>query len=161
MAQQSMADTAGRDRRYAQGITVPDVVVRFSGAMLALAVAAVHVADQGGVTALNSPAWIGWSYRLIEVGGVLTAVTLLLPWSAWLGWAAALLLGAGPFIAYALSRSVGLPGDSGDVGNWGYWVGTVSLVVEAALIVLGITMLMAYRQRSGNRLVVGRLGQFR
>ena len=82
-------------------------------------------------------------------------------WSAWVGWAAAALLGAGPFVAYVVSRSVGLPGDHGDVGDWGYWVGTVSLVIEAALIVLGITMLMAYRQRSGQRLVVGRLGQFR
>ena len=87
-------------------------------------------------------------------------MTLLVPWSAWVGWAAALLLGAGPFIAYVVSRSIGLPGDHGDVGNWGYWVGTVSLAVEAALIVLGITMLVAYRQRSGQRLVIGRLGQF-
>ena len=31
-----------------------------AGAMLALAVAAVHVADQGGVTTLTSPDWIGW-----------------------------------------------------------------------------------------------------
>ena len=89
-----------------------------------------------------------------------SAVTLLVPWSAWVGWAAALLLGAGPFIAYVVSRSIGLPGDHGDVGNWGYWVGTVSLAVEAALIVLGITMLVACRQRSGQRLVIGRLGQF-
>jgi hypothetical protein len=161
MAEQQVVDWAGSDRPGVRAGAAPEMAVRMVGALLALAIAAVHVADQGGITSFTSPDWIGWSYRLIEVGGVLTAVTLLLPWSAWLGWAAALLLGAGPFIAYALSRSVGLPGDSGDVGNWGYWVGTVSLVVEAALIVLGITMLMAYRQRSGNRLVVGRLGQFR
>jgi hypothetical protein len=37
----------------------------------------------------------------------------------------------------------------------------LALAVEAALIVLGITMLVAYRQRSGQRLVIGRLGQFR
>ncbi len=39
---------------------------------------------------------------------------------------------------------MGLPGDHGDVGNWGYWVGTVSLFVEAALIVLSLTMLLSY-----------------
>jgi hypothetical protein len=44
----------------------------------------------------------------------------------WTGWAAGVLLGVGPVIAYTLSRTVGVPGDSGDVGNWGYWVGTVS-----------------------------------
>jgi len=37
----------------------------------------------------------------------------------------------------------------------------LAVAVEAALIVLGITMLVAYRQRSGHRLVIGRLGQFR
>lgn len=39
------------------------------GALLALAVATVHVADQGGITALAPPSWIGWGYRVIEVGG--------------------------------------------------------------------------------------------
>ena len=161
MAQQSMADTAGRDRRYAQGITVPDVVVRFSGAMLALAVAAVHVADQGGVAAFTSPDWIGWSYRLIEVGGVLTALVLLLPPAvglvpAWAGWAAGVLLGTGPFVAYVLSRTVGVPGDPGDGGNWGYWVGTVSLLIEAGLVALSLSMLWSLRESVPGRFRRGR-----
>ena len=130
----------------------PEFAVRFAGALLAVAVAAVHVADQGGVTALADPAWIGWGYRLIEVGGVLTALILLLPrpaWfgPAWLGWAAGALLGAAPFLGYVASRTVGVPGDPGDIGNWGYWVGTVSLLVEAALVMLSVSMLLAVRQR--------------
>jgi hypothetical protein len=56
------------------------------------------------------------------------------------------LLGVGPFIGYVASRSVGVPGDSGDVGNWGYWVGTVSLFVEGALVVLSLTVLVAIWQ---------------
>jgi hypothetical protein len=137
---------------------VPDYAVRFAGAMLALAVTTVHVADQGGVTALNSPDWIGWGYRAIEVGGVLTALVLLLPrppklapaWLAphWAGWAAGVLLGVGPFIAYILSRTVGVPGDAGDVGNWGYWVGTVSLLVEVALVTVSVSMLLALSQHT-------------
>jgi hypothetical protein len=86
------------------------------------------------------------------VGGVLIALALLVPrpaWlgSAWLGWAVGALLGAGPFLAYVASRTVGVPGDPGDVGNWGYRVGTVSLVIEAALVVLSAGMLLALRQR--------------
>lgn len=145
---------------------MPDLPVRLSGALLALAISTVHVADQGGITAMASPSWIGWSYRLIEVGGVLTALALLIPWrmllsrsatlsrsplmpaSAGLGWAAGGLLGLGPFVAYIASRSVGLPGDPGDVGNWGYWVGTVSLFVEASLVVLSATVLVALWQSS-------------
>ena len=130
---------------------VPETGVRAVGALLALAVTAVHIADQGGISALASPSWIGWSYRLIEVGGVLTALALVLPRSrwlgpAWLGWAASVLLGAGPFAAYIASRTIGVPGDPGDVGNWGYWVGTVSLFIEAALVMLSVSMLVAVRQ---------------
>src|ERR1700684_1143587 len=137
MAQQGMAQQAeaGRGAVGGAGIPVgiaPEIAVRLVGALLALAVAAVHVTDQGGLTALNSPHWIGWSYRLIEVGGVLTALTLLMTGPTrlgrpWFGWAAGVLLGAGPFLAYVTSRTVGLPGDSGDIGNWGYWVGIVVL----------------------------------
>ena len=145
----------------------PEFAVRFVGALLAVAVAAVHVADQGGITAMASPAWIGWGYRLVEAGGILTAVVLLLPaparsgpvrlggvglGPAWfgpagLGWAAGVLLGIGPFTGYVASRTVGVPGDPADVGNWGYWVGTVSLLVEAALVLLSVSMLRAARQR--------------
>ena len=129
----------------------PDGTVRFVGALLALGVAAVHVADQGGLAAFDSPDWLGWAYRLIEVGGVLTALVLLVPRAARLGWSAAVLLGTGPFLGYLVSRTVGVPGDSGDVGNWGYWVGTVSLFVEAALVVLAVGALMAARQHSSSR----------
>jgi hypothetical protein len=153
MAQQKMADRASLTGITASADARPEIPVRLVGALLALAVAAVHVADQGGVTVLNSPAWMGWSFRLIEVGGVLTALVLLVPrpaWlgPAWLGWAAGVLLGAGPFTGYIASRTVGVPGDPGDVGNWGYWVGTVSLFAEAALVVLSVSVLLTLRRRS-------------
>jgi hypothetical protein len=153
MTQRAADSAVLRDRGDAYAGATYEVAVRMTGAMLALAIAAVHVADQGGVTALNSPHWIGWSYRVIEVGGVLTALVLVLPsparFTAWAGWAAGVLLGTGPFVAYILSRTVGLPGDPGDVGNWGYWVGTVSLFVEVALIALSVSMLLARRQLAG------------
>jgi hypothetical protein len=151
MVQQTVAARTGDG---AVGVAVdvaPQVAVRLVGALLALAVAAVHVADQGGVTAFTSPDWLGWSYRIIEVGGVATAIAMILPRPARLGWVAALLLGLGPFVGYVASRTVGVPGDPSDVGNWGYWVGTESLVVEAALVILGAGMLLAHRLRSPSR----------
>jgi hypothetical protein len=162
MTQETVAGRANSVLAGARG-AAPEFAVRFTGALLAVTVAAVHVADQGGITAMASPAWIGWGYRLVEIGGIVTALILLLPaparpgpvrigqvrlGPAWLGpaslgWTAAVLLGAGPFIGYIAARSVGVPGDPGDVGNWGYWVGTVSLLVEAALILLSVGMLLA------------------
>jgi hypothetical protein len=155
MTQQTMAGRMRLGSASARGDAAPAAPVRLVGAMLALAVAAVHVADQGGITAFASPGWIGWGYRLIEAGAVLTALALLCPrparlGPARLGWAAGVLLGAGPFAAYLASRTVGVPGDRGDIGNWGYWVGTVSLLVEAALVVLSVSMLLALRQRSSS-----------
>ena len=145
--------TMPRDVADARLAAASDLTLRLVGAMLALSIAAVHIADQGGVTALDSPAWIGWGYRAIEAGGVLTALFLLLPGPARLmagtRWAPAVLLGVGPFTAYILSRTVGVPGDHGDIGNWDYWVGTVSLFVEAALLVLSISMLLSLRPLPG------------
>ena len=166
MAQETVTGRTNSILADARG-TVPEFAVRFTGALLAAAVAAVHVADQGGISALASPDWIGWGYRLVEAGGILTALILLLPGRvgpgpvrlgpvrlgpAWfgpasLGWAAGILLGVGPFTGYIASRTVGVPGDPGDVGNWGYWVGTVSLLVEAALVLLSAGLLLAARQR--------------
>jgi hypothetical protein len=54
----------------------------------------------------------------------------------------AALVSIGPFVGYILSRSVGLPGDPGDVGNWGYTLGTVSLVVEGMLFLLSLSALL-------------------
>jgi hypothetical protein len=147
MTQQETTQRLGIHGGKARVNAAPEISVRLVGALLALAVATVHIADQGTITALTSPHWIGWGYRFIEVGGVLTAFAVLLSRPAWLGWAAGVLLGIGPFIGYIASRSVGVPGDPGDVGNWGYWVGTVSLFIEAALIVLSATMLLAIRNR--------------
>lgn len=149
MTQQTVASRT--TPAMATGYTAaPQIAVRSVGALLAVAVAAVHVADQGGITAMAGPAWIGWGYRLIEAGALLTALVLLAPRPAWLGpewlgWAAGVLLGLGPFAGYVASRTIGVPGDPGDVGNWGYWVGTVSLLVEAALIMLSAGMLLALR----------------
>jgi len=147
MAQQDTARRVGMRGENVRLNAVPVIPVRLVGALLALAVVTVHVADQGSVTALTSPHWIGWGYRLTEVGGVLTACAILLSRPAWLGWAAGVLLGTAPFLGYIASRSVGVPGDHGDIGNWGYWVGTVSLFVEAALVTLSISMLLTMRHR--------------
>jgi hypothetical protein len=128
-------------------MTLPLVMTRLAGAALALAVAGAHVADQGGVTAFTAPDWLGWAYRLIEVGGVLVAVTLLWPRLARLGWAAGVLLGVGPLVGFLASRTVGVPGDSGDVGNWSDWVGNMSLIIEAGLITVSVGMLWALCRR--------------
>jgi hypothetical protein len=89
-----------------------------------------------------------------RAGAVLTAVALLCPWPtrpglAALGWAAGV-LGGGPFAAYVASRTVGVPGDRADIGNWGYWLSTVSLLAKPAMVLLTVRMLPALRERSSS-----------
>ena len=59
--------------------------------------------------------------------------------------------GPQPCAAYIASRTVGVPGDPHDVGNWGYWIATVSLIVEAALVTLSVGMLLALRRHPSSR----------
>jgi hypothetical protein len=155
MARETIVGRLRGDDAGAEAIALSPVSARFVGALLALAVATVHVADQGGVTAFTTPDWRGWAYRLIEVGGVLTALALVWPRSARLGWAAAALLGVAPFLGYLTSRTVGVPGDRGDVGNWADWVGALALIVEAALVVVSVAMLRAAWQRRSPAAVSG------
>ena len=149
MAGQDTLERVEVGRISARGAIAPEISVRLVAALLALAVATVHVADQGGITVLNSPAWMGWGFRLIEIGGVLTALVIL----ARPGPAGPACLGRRDaaqrrrFIGYITTRTVGVPGDPHDVGNWGYWIGTVSLIIEAALVTLSASMLLVRPQR--------------
>ena len=114
---------------------------------MALAVTTVHVADQGGITDFAAPNWLGWAYRLIEVGGVLVALTLMVPPVGSIGLGRRCPAGRRPAVGYLASRTVGVPSDPGDVGNWSDWVGTLSLVIEAGIIVMALGMLWAHLQR--------------
>jgi hypothetical protein len=117
--------------------------VRLIGALLALSVVTIHVADQGGITAFTDPDWLGWCYRIIEVAGVLVAAAALIGGESLLTWSGAALLAAGPFIGYLLTRTIGLPDDADDKGNWADSIGTVSLLLEAALVILAVGIVVA------------------
>ena len=57
------------------------------------------------------------------------------------GWVLALGVAAGPLIGIIVSRSVGLPDATDDIGNWGEPLGVASMVVEVALIGLAVFVL--------------------
>src|SRR3954469_14428453 len=143
MSEHAMLSRLRREAMRSGPGVVPEVTVRLAGVFLALAIMTAHVADQGGITAFTAPDWLGWAYRLIEVGGVVTAAVLIGPRTARLGWVAGVLLGVAPLLGYLASRTVGVPGDPGDVGNWADWVGTLALVVEAGLVTVSVGMLRA------------------
>jgi hypothetical protein len=122
----------------------------FIAGSLALAVAIIHLQDQGGLLGHQSPDWLKFGYYAIEIGATLTAGMIVR--GKTLGWVFALVASAGPFIGYVLSRTVGVPGDPGDIGNWGYTLGTVSLIVEGVLFLVAVATVRRIVRRQGLRL---------
>lgn len=61
-------------------------------------------------------------------------------------WALAGLIAGGAMLAYVLSRTAGLPTDSGDIGNWKCSLGIAALSTEAVIVLLA-----AWRVRPGPR----------
>ena len=108
------------------------------GALGIAGIAVVHILDAGAT--YHSTRWIFWLYMTVIVAAIPVAITLL-HWASPLAWLGAAALAAGPMTGYLLSRSVGLPGDPADVGNWLDTLGMVSLFVEASVITLSVTRL--------------------
>jgi len=145
MASVTHASSGQRVTRFLLGddtqTSVPILVV---GAGLALAIAVIHLQDQGGLLGNQSPMWLKYGYYMVEITSTISAALIIR--GKTFGWLLGLASSIGPMTGYILSRSVGLPGDPGDVGNWGYLLGTVSLVVEGSFFVLAVTCLMRIRR---------------
>jgi hypothetical protein len=114
------------------------------GAGLALAIAVIHLQDQGGLLGGQSPTWLKYGYYLVEICSTISAALIIR--GKVFGWLLGLASSVGPMTGYILSRSVGVPGDPGDIGNWGYLLGTVSLVVEGAFILVAVICVARMRR---------------
>ncbi len=122
---------------------ITESTARLLGAAGILGIGVIHILDAGST--YHSTRWIFWAYMALIVGAV--PVTLYLLHSASpLGWAAAASLAAGPLVAYLWSRSIGLPGDAPDVGNWLCTLGMAALFVETSLLTLSLTRFVIARR---------------
>ncbi len=144
MALVTQASTGQRVKRFLLSdddkTPVPLLVV---GASLSLAIAIIHLQDQGGLLGDQFPIWLKYGYYLVEISSTISAALIMR--GKTFGWLLGLASSTGPMTGYILSRTVGLPGDPGDVGNWGYLLGTVSLIVEGSFIVLAVICLVRMR----------------
>ncbi|MCU1610783.1 MAG: hypothetical protein JWM45_2699 [Pseudonocardiales bacterium] len=135
--------------------TGSSLIARLVGVVGCLAVAAIHVIDQGGVPGTKGPEYVQLLYYALEVAGVLVAA-LLLTKHARVGWLLSLGVAAGPIVGYVLSRGPGLPNYTDDIGNWGEPLGVVSLVVEGILLILALVSLRWYASSANNPVPGGR-----
>lgn len=111
---------------------------RVLGAAAIFGVGLIHILDAVGT--YHSTRWIFWAYIVLIAAAVPAALSLL-HWSSPLAWAAAAPVAAGPLVAYVWSRSIGLPGDASDIGNWLCTLGLAALFVESWLLALSATRL--------------------
>lgn len=98
----------------------------------------VHYKDIPGK--LGETPYLGWMYILLVAGCAAAGAWLLSDrWRS--GYVLGALISVGALVGYSLTRSTGLPGARGDVGNWAEPVGVVSLLLEALFVVLAILQL--------------------
>lgn len=122
--------------------------VRVCAALLCLAVAWIHVQDQGGIPGSRTPRYVGIGYYLLEAAAILCVLLLMAARRRTLlraGWLLSLGVGIGPVAGYLLSRGPGLPDYGDDRGNWLEPLGLASLAVEGMLIVLATAAIVAGR----------------
>jgi hypothetical protein len=121
---------------------------RVTGAVLAIAVAYIHVKDQGGFPGDKAPTYVGIGYYALEAAGLLVALALI----AGLGrhtakaWLLAGCVALGPLVGFVLSRGPGLPSYTDDKGNWTEPLAVISLVVEGLLFVIAAIVLHRSRR---------------
>jgi hypothetical protein len=111
-------------------------------------VALIHVVDAPN-TFPEAP-YIGWMYVALIAGCVLTAGALIRG-SDSRAWLAAVFLPLGAIVGFTLTRTVGLPQDVGDIGNWSESLGMASLFVEGCVVALAAQVLRERVQVVGRR----------
>jgi hypothetical protein len=115
-----------------------DGVARAAAVVALAGVALIHVLDIPGK--FTETPYMGVMYVGLIAGSLLTAGALIRG-SDSRAWLAAALLPLGAIVGYALSRTVGLPQATDDIGNWLEPLGLASLFVEGSLVTLAALVL--------------------
>lgn len=119
------------------------ITAAITAAVLLVVVSFLHLADQNFLAFDKQPAYLLAAYVTVEILAPLVALTLLRPTSG--GWLLVLGCAAGPLTGYLLTRTIGLPGDTSDIGNWGEPLGVASVMVESTLLLIALVELLRLR----------------
>jgi hypothetical protein len=126
---------------------VDDAIARAVAVGGLVAIALVHVLELPD--AFDAIGYLGGLFIAAVVASLLLAAILTRTTDA-LAWAATGGLAAVILLCYVLSRSVGLPGFTDDVGEWTEPLGLASMVVEGLVVFLAGAVLLTrwYAMRS-------------
>jgi hypothetical protein len=108
-----------------------DFVTRAVGVVGLAGIALIHLLDSIGK--FHETPYVAWMYVALMVGSIVVAAGLVHSRDRRL-WLAAGLLAASAITGYVVSRTVGLPNATDDIGNWTEPLGLASLFVEGAVV---------------------------
>jgi hypothetical protein len=111
------------------------------------AVCVVHLLDGPG--SLSDHFYIGALELALAAGCAPLAIWLLVRPTRSV-WTTALALDLAAMAAFLLSRTVGLPGSTDDIGNWGQLLGVLNLAAEAAIIAAAAAAIRAASTRAAD-----------
>jgi hypothetical protein len=126
----------GREADSSEELSIPvETLLRPAAIVGLLAIALIHFLDF--FTTIRSDAYVGVLYLALIAGCLVAAGGLLgrKPWRAWMLTGA---VAAGPFLGYIVSRSVGLPGATDNIGNWTEPLGLAALFVEFLVVAISL-----------------------
>lgn len=127
------APAAGLDTRLADAVR--EGAVRATVAVGLGAVAAIHAVD--GVGKWTETRYMFWMYMAAIAGAMIVGAAVLFSRSRAALLAAAAVAGS-VLLGYVVDRTIGMPGATGDIGNWTEPLGLASLVVEAGTVAVAL-----------------------
>jgi hypothetical protein len=103
-------------------------------------IAAIHLVDLPDK--MEEVPYLGWAYLGLIAASLVLAELVAIRADRRL-MAASAGLSAAVLVGFAINRTIGMPGAMDDIGNWTEPLGMVSLLVEAAVVWLGVRAWMA------------------
>jgi hypothetical protein len=129
-----MAHRPLEDPKTLRGL-VSEIAARAAVAVGLAGIALIHLLDSIGKW--SETRYLFWMYIALMAGSLITAGAVLFTRSR-LSWLAAAAVAASALAGYVIDRTVGLPGATGDIGNWTEPLGLASLFVEGAVVAVSL-----------------------
>ena len=121
-----------------------DPAVRAAGAIGLLTVGLIHVLEIQGQ--LSGAAWLTVGFVLLAASAPVAGLWLLARPSS-VAWQIGVLVCLGAAGGYILTRSIAVPGDTGDRGNWLEPLGVAALFIEGIVVILTVLVIASIRTR--------------
>jgi hypothetical protein len=117
-------------------------ILKILAILLIVAVGLIHLI--GAPQHYRAAPYIGVLFVANFVGSLVSAFGIYRD-ALW-GWLLGILIAGGAFVAYVVSRSIGLPGFEHAIGRWSGPMGVFSLVVEALFVALFVSAVAVWRR---------------